>query len=124
MLAENKEEALNLINNAIKREPDNLEHIIEKAQIYKASADYSKAAAQYRYAINKALNDDEYNLLLADVLYDLIKLYPKGSVESRDIYNEILLIAQNTENLDLRKQINDIADKAIAFKKGDIENVG
>ncbi len=124
MLAENKEEAISLIDNAIKREPDNLEHIKEKALIYKACGDYSKAAQQYRQAIRKAINDDEYNLLLSDVLYDLIKLYPKGSVESREIYNEILVIAQNTENLDLRKQINDIADKALAFKKGEIENVG
>ena len=124
MLSENKEEAINLINNAIKREPDNLEHIKEKALIYKATGDYLKAAQQYRHAINRAMNDDEYNLLLSEVLYDLIKLYPKGSVESREIYNEILLIAQNTENLDLRKQINDIADKALAFKKGEIENVG
>lgn len=124
MLSENKEEAFMLINNAIKREPDNLEHIKEKALIYKATGDFSKAAQQYRHAIRKAINDDEYNLLLSDVLYDLIKLYPKGSVESREIYNEILTIAQNTENLDLRKQINDIADKALVFKKGEIENVG
>ena len=114
----------NLIDNAIKREPDNLEHIKEKALIYKTTGDFSKAAQQYRYAIRKAINDDEYNLLLSDVLYDLIKLYPKGSVESREIYNEILTIAQNTENLDFRKQINDIADKALVFKKGEIENVG
>ena len=124
MLVEHKEEAISLINNAIRREPDNLEHIKEKALIYKASGDYSKAAQQYRHAINRAINDDEYNLLLSDVLYDLIKLYPKGSVESRELYNEILMIAQNTENLDLRKQINDIADKALVFKKGEIENVG
>lgn len=124
LLAENKEEAISLIDNAIKREPDNLEHIKEKALIYKACGDYSKAAQQYRHAIHRAINDDEYNLLLSDVLYDLIKLYPKGSVESREIYNEILMIAQNTENLDLRKQINDIADKALVYKKGEIENVG
>ena len=80
MLAENKEDALNLVNNAIKREPDNLEHTKEKALIYKTAGDYSKAAQQYRYAIRKAINDDNYKLLLADVLYDLIKLYPKGSV--------------------------------------------
>ncbi len=124
LLAENKEEAISLINNAIKREPDNLDHVKEKALIYKTIGDYSKAAQQYRHAIRKAIDDDEYNLLLSDVLYDLIKLYPKGSVETREIYNEILVIAQNTENLDLRKQINDIADKALAFKKGEIENVG
>ncbi len=124
MLAENKEEAISLINHAIKREPDNLEHIREKALIYKTCGDYTKAAQQYRHAIHRAINDDEYNLLLSDVLYDLIKLCPKGSVESREIYSEILLLAQNTENLDLRKQINDIADKALVFKKGEIENVG
>ena len=52
--------------------------------------------------------------------YKIVKKNPKGSSETKRAYEEILAIAQETQNLDYRKEINDIADKALVFTKGEL----
>ena len=47
---------------------------------------------------------------------------PKGSSETKRAYEEIVAIAQMTDNLNLRKEIDDIADKALGYTKGDLTN--
>ena len=69
-----------------------------------------------------AMIKDNYNLSLAKVLYKIVKKYPKGSSETKRAYEEIIMIAQSTENLEQRKEINDIADKALSYTKEELES--
>ena len=72
--------------------------------------------------MQKATIKDDYNLALAKVLYKIVEMKPKGSSETKRAYEEIISIAQRTDNLNLRKEINDIADKALGYTKGDLTN--
>ena len=64
--------------------------------------------------------NEKYNLALSKTLYKIVQKNPKGSSETKRAYEEILTIAQETQNLDYRKEINDIADKALVFTKGEL----
>ncbi len=116
------EEALNLIDKAIERDKENLQNIKEKALIYAGCGEYELSAQEYREASHKALIKDEYNLSLAKTLYKIVKGNPKGSSETKRCYEEIISIALSTDDLDLRKEINDIADKALQYTKGELTN--
>lgn len=119
-----RDEAIRIIDKAIKRDSDNLENIKEKALAYDACGEYELSAQQYRDASQRALIKDKYNLSLAKVLYKIVEKYPKGSSETKRAYEEIVSIAQSTDNLDLRKEINDIADKALGYTKGELSSEG
>ena len=108
-----RDEAIALIDKAIKRDESNLENIVEKARIYSACEEYDLCAQQYRIASHSAKVNEKYNLALSKTLYKIVKKNPKGSSETKRAYEEILAIAQETQNLDYRKEINDIADKAL-----------
>lgn len=116
-IREKKEEAEELILRAIKRDCDNVENIVEKARMHSALGEYEMCAEEYKKASKKTLRNDKYNLEVVKTLYKTVKKYPKGSSETKRAYEEILLIAKETENLDYRKRINDIADKAFTYTK-------
>jgi hypothetical protein len=78
----------------------------------------------YRDALQKAFVKDKYNLELAKMLYKVIEKYPKGSSETKRAYEELLSIASSTEDLNLRKEVNDIADKALGYTKGELGSEG
>ena len=115
-----RDEAVALIDKAIKRDETNLENIVEKARIYSACEEYDLCAQQYRIASRSAKVNEKYNLALSKTLYKIVQKNPKGSSETKRAYEEILTIAQETQNLDYRKEINDIADKALVFTKGEL----
>ena len=115
-VSSNKEEAVRIIDKAIKRDSDNLQNIREKALVYDECGEFELSAQQYRVASQMAFQKDEYNLLLVKELYKIIKKHPKGSSETKRAYEEIVAIAQATDNLDYKKEINDIADKALKFR--------
>lgn len=117
-----KDMAIRIIDKAIKRDSDSLENIREKALIYEMCGELELSAQQYRIASQKAMVKDKYNLSLAKVLYKIVKKYPKGSSETKRAYEEITVIAQSTENLQKKKVINDIADKALTYTKEELEN--
>ncbi len=117
-----RDEALALIDKAIKRDESNLENIVEKARIYSACEEYDLCAQQYRLASHSAKVNETYNLSLAKTLYKIVQKNPKGSSETKRAYEEIFTIAQETQNLDYRKEINDIADKALGFTKEELSN--
>lgn len=119
-----RDEAVHIIDKAIKRDRNNLQNLKEKALIYDACGEFELSAQQYRIASQKAFEKDSYNLLLVKELYKIVEKYPKGSSEIKRAYEEIVLIAQSTENLDYRKEINDIADKAFKFTKGELSSEG
>ncbi len=115
-----RDEAIALIDKAIKRDESNLENTVEKARIYNACEEYDLCAQQYRVASQRAVASEEYNLSLVKTLYKIVQKNPKGSSETKRAYEEILAIAQETQNLDYRKEINDIADKALIYTKGEL----
>ena len=120
LIQNNSQCAHEMIDKAIEREPDNLKFRKEKALLYELSGEYDKAAKLYSDAARRAKTGDEYNLMLAKVLFHKIEEYPKGSIESRNIHNEISQLAGKTDNIEIKKEINDIADKAQPFTKGEI----
>lgn len=115
-------DAESLIDNAIKRDKRNLAHLEEKAQIYYACKEYEKSADVFKMAAKGAVINGKYNLSAVKALYAAMKNYSKGSSEAKRAYEEIVQIAQATEDLDYRKEINDIADKALGYTKGELAN--
>ena len=123
-IASHRDDAIRIIDKAIKRDKNNIQNIKEKALIYDANGEFELSAQQYRVAAQKAFDKDNYNLLLVKELYKIVKKSPKGSAETKRSYEEILTIAQSTQNLDCKKEINDIADKVFKYTKGDIASEG
>ncbi len=122
LLDKKKGEAISLIDKAIKGDKLNLGNYELKAKIYYSSQEYELCAQEYRNISSKSTINDKYNLSLAKALYKIVEENPKGSSETKRAYEEIVAIAQTTDNLDLRKEINDIADKAFVYTKGDLNN--
>lgn len=116
------EDALKLIDKAIKYNRNNLSHYETKAEIHFACGNFNEAAAQYRDILKKSAVNDKYNLSMTKVLYEIIVGNPKGSSETKRAYEEIVNIAQLTENLDIKKEINDLADKALVYTKGELSD--
>lgn len=114
--------ALHSIDKAIKRDKGNIQNIVEKAEIYRAAGNYNASAQQYRIVCDYAHVKDEYSLALSKVLREIAKDNPLGSSETKRAYEEILKIASTTDNLDVRKEINDIADEVQMFTKGELVN--
>ena len=121
-LDKKSDEAAALIDKAIKRDKKNLAHLEEKAQIYYACQEYEKSADIFKLVAKGAVINGRYNLSAVRALYGAMKNYPKGSSEAKRAYEEIVKIAQATEDLDYRKEINDIADKALGYTKGELTN--
>ena len=116
------DDALKLIDKAIKYDRNNLSHYETKAEIHFACGNFNEAAAQYRDILKKSAVNDKYNLSMTKVLYEIIVGNPKGSSETKRAYEEIVNIAQLTENLDIKKEINDLADKALVYTKGELSD--
>ncbi len=122
LLPSMRDEAVKIIDTAIKRDLKNLANLKEKALVYEACGEYELSAQLYREAVQKAVIKDDYNLALVKGLYKIVEMNPKGSSETKRAYEEIVSIAQMTDNLNLRKEINDIADKALGYTKGELTN--
>ena len=119
-IKENRELALLLCDKAIKRNLENSNNFIEKARIYFECEEYDLALQQYAILSEKALVNDKYNLEMAKCYFKIVQRNPKGSSETKRAYEKIQIIAANTADLDYRKEINDIADKALVYTKGEI----
>jgi len=122
LIGEKAGEAIELINKAIEGDELSLENMELKAKIYYNCGDYESSAQEYRNILSKTAKKDKYNLSLVKVLYKIVEGNENGDAENKRAYEEIVLIAQETEDLDLRKEINDIADKAYPYTKGDLNN--
>lgn len=117
-----KNEVVSFINKAIKGDRINIENYDIKAKIYYENEDYELCVQEYRSISAKSAVKDKYNLSLVKALYKIVEENPKGSSETKRAYEEIVAVSRTTENLDLRKEINDIADKAFAYTKGELSN--
>lgn len=117
-----KEDALRHIDRAIRNDRENLLNYEIKAEIYSSSGDFEMAAQQYRNILGKAFDKEQYHLPLVESLYELSVKYPKGSSETKRIHEEILQIARSTTDLDIKKELIDIADKVFLYTKGDLKD--
>jgi len=118
------EDALKLIDKAIRYDRNNLGNYETKAELHFACGKFNESAGQYRNILKKSAVNDKYNLSMTKVLYEIIVSNPKGSSETKRAYEEIVNIAQLTENLDIKKEINDLADKALVYTKGELRDEG
>ncbi len=113
-------DALKFAEKAEKRNKKSLEGIKEKAYVYAYAGDLRESVIQWKYVCSKTPFNDTYRVKLAQSLYKIIKNAEKGSAETKEAYKEIVQIAEETTNLDCKKQINDIADKAQGYNKGEL----
>ena len=118
------DDALKLIDKAIKNDRNNLANYEKKAEIHFACGNFNESVGQYREILKKSTVNDKYNLSMTKILYEIIVNNPKGSSETKRAYEEIVNIAQLTENLDIKKEINDLADKALVYTKGGLSDEG
>lgn len=125
-IEKNSEAAIRLIDKAIRRDRKNPAYTEEKAKIYYACKNYEMSAAIYKEMAKSAIVSGRYNLELVKSLYQVMKQNPKGSSEAKRIYEQIVEIGRYTEELSYRKEINDIADEALSYTKGDFvgEKIG
>lgn len=121
-IEKNRDDAIKMIEKAIKRDSKNLLYVEEKAKIHFECKEYEEAITEYKNAAKRAILNEKYNLAIAQVLYENIKNFPKGSSEAKRAYEEMQQLANTTENLEYKKMINDIADKTLAYTKGELIN--
>ena len=114
--------ALEYVQKAEKRNKKSLESTKEKAYVYNYAGDLRESVIQWKQVCVKAPFNDTYKVKLAQSLYKIIKNAQKGSSETKEAYKELVHIAEETFDLDCKKQINDIADKAQKYNKGELLN--
>ena len=119
---EYEEEAVKYLDKAIKRSKNNAENLAEKARLFSSCERYDRAIVQWDTAIASAPYNDNYKLELSKVLYKVIKINEKGSSETKEAYKKLLAVSESTQNLDIKKEINDIADKALTYTKGELKD--
>jgi len=93
---------------------------VEKARFYGYAGDYVNAADNWRKVLIKAPFNHEYRVSFVKLLYKAIREGEKGSPETRKLYEEITSISETTDNLDAKKAINDIRDKALVYTKSEL----
>ena len=119
-IKERREEALILIDKAHKRDRYNLENMHIRAQIYYKCEMYELSAREYEVIASKVKVSDSYNLEVVKSLYNIICTKEKGSTEAKELYEKMSDIASKTRDLDYREKINNIADKALIYTKGEL----
>lgn len=121
---EYEEEAAKLLDASIKRSKNNAENSAEKARLFSACERYDRAITQWETVLASAPHNDSYRLELSKVLYKVIKINEKGSSETKEAYKKLVAVSETTQNLDIKKEINDIADKALTYTKGELKDEG
>ena len=71
-----KKEAIEWLNNIVKRDPDDIENRLLLAKLYAGMADFDKAIATYNEILK--INEDQQTLLMLGSLYAHIKQYDKA----------------------------------------------
>ena len=123
MAEEKTEQAYSLMKKAQWRSRGSVDTYVEKARYYGACSDYINAADNWRVVLMKAPHNHQYNISFVKLLYKKIKQYEKGSAEAKRIYNEITEVSEKTQDIDAKKIINDIRDKALIYTKGELKAI-
>lgn len=117
-------EAVNYIDKAIARNKNEVRYLAEKARIYEAYGNFIDAEAVWKTVIVKAPYNSDFKLSTAKLIFKSLKQTEKGHAEAKKKYSDILEVANMTEDLEVKKKINDIADKALSYTKGELKNEG
>ena len=123
-VAHDESEAIKYADKAIARSKNNMANYIEKARAYEEAKRFDRAINQWESIIGKAPHNDEYKLRYSKVLYKVIKKEEKGSSKTKEAYEKLILISEQTKDLDVKKEINDIRDKAYGYTKGELKDEG
>ena len=121
MAIEKSEQAHTLMKKAQWRSRGSVDAYVEKARYYGACSDYINAADNWRIVLMKAPHNYKYNISFVKLLYKKIKDCEKGSPEAKKVYNEISEVSEKTQNIDAKKIINDIRDKALIYTKSELK---
>ncbi len=121
---QDENEAIKYADKAIARSKNNMANYIEKARIFEVAQRYDRAINQWETVIGKAPYNDEYKLSYSKVLYKVIKAEEKGSSKTKEAYEKLINISERTNDLDVKKEINDIRDKAYGYTKGELKDEG
>ena len=117
-------EAIRYADKAIARSKNNMANYVEKARVYEEAKRFDRAISQWESIIGKASHNDEYKLRYSKVLYKVIKKEEKGNSKTKEAYEKLMLISEQTKDLDIKKEINDIRDKAYSYTKGELKDEG
>ena len=117
-------EAIRYADKAIARSKSNMLNYVEKAHVYEEAKRFDRAISQWESIIGNAPHNDEYKLKYSKVLYKVIKKEEKGNSKTKDVYGKLILISEQTKDLNIKKQINDIRDKAYSYTKGELKDEG
>lgn len=117
-------EAIKYADKAIARSKNNMTNYIEKAYVFETAERFDRAINQWETVIGNAPHNDEYKLRYSKVLYKIIKREEKGSSKTKEAYEKLIRVSEETKNLDIKKEINDIRDKAYVYTKGELKDEG
>lgn len=119
-----EQNALEYSVRAGKREKNNVSNMVQSALIMHKAGRYKESSQMWKEVILKAPYNDNYKVMFAQTLYEIVQSNEKGSKETKDAYREIVKVSEKTADLGAKKEINDLADKAQEFNKGVFFNEG
>ena len=119
-----EQNALEYSVRAGKREKNNVSNMVQSALIMHKAGRYKESSQMWKEVILKAPYNDNYKVMFAQTLYEIVQSNEKGSKETKDAYREIVKVSEKTADLGAKKEINDLADKAQEFNKGVLFNEG
>ncbi len=108
------------IKLAMEREAHNAVFCGEYAAILASEGNYSAAIDADRRAMELAPLRDEFRVQAAEHLFANIQTMTKGSYEAQECHRLILEIGEKAVDIEQKKLINDIADKAQPYTRVEI----
>lgn len=117
-----KEDAVNAIyhlEHALEMEQHNALYRWEYARLLTDMGQYANAALEGETAIKMAPLYDSYKVGLSEILERHIEGYQRGSLDAQRVHLRILELAEEVDDLDSKKLINDCADRVQPYTRID-----
>lgn len=112
------EEAAAWLEKAEKRCKNSAELSAEYAEVMASSGNLSAASLRWETAVAAAPHNSRYKLCMVQALYSEMKQEKRGSERAKSIYEKIVRTAASENDIETKKAINDIADKALELTRG------
>ncbi len=107
------------IKRAVSREENNALYYADYAKLLMDQEKYFDAELQCEKAVEKAPLNDDYKVMLSEILYKLAEGCEKGSVDAGRYYKRILECGEGVTDMEKKKIVNDYADKAQPYTRVD-----